>query len=512
MNMMGLPLQGFGLSLHKGDPVKKPTANGNHSAGPAVVEPPTRPLAGATERRQLRHVSQLVIRGLDVEAAPEGYVLEMARPLPLRGQDQGGGDSPTTPASAEEAISEVVETSGIFTTRNPTWHPTCQVAAARHLKAFQVRARDVKEHHVFWRSEVRLSDLVYVCEDLEEQQVPPPFGVPLLRLASQWHTLPGRGWPPSGTSAPSSEPRRRNQARPPKEIKITDLCSAGDRMAVMLERLKSLQAQSSALRESMHDTLEAGKGRIGRQEQRLLERRRVQELREAVERRKESLQAKHERLRQTYERQNELVASVTEGKEQLRKLEEEQRSDSEGLASVNNSWRFLWMQLRCRQMQMMHEVSQVYPIDNMGRRRTIRGLDLAGIDTLCRQDLREEEGVSTALGFLAHLIVTLARLLEVPLRIQFHRPGSSRCSVRDPHETAAGPQNADGAAREWPLYYTRGMEKSRFPTALHLFRDCLHQFLYSRGYLHQKAMDEMGSNLLQCAEYILHKEMHSLEL
>merc|ERR1712232_1160107 len=128
--------------------------------------------------------------------------------------------------------------------------------------------------------------------------------------------------------------------------------------------------------------------------------------------------------------------------------------------------------------------------------------------TLCRQDLREEETVSTALGFLAHLLITLARILEVPLRIHMHRPGSSRCSVSDPFESSGHP-STDGAVREWPLYY-RGVEKSRFPTALRLMRDGLQQFLYSRGYLDEKRLS--GSNLLECAELILHKEMHSSEL
>merc|ERR1719229_1227183 len=93
----------------------------------------------------------------------------------------------------------------------------------------------------------------------------------------------------------------------------------------------------------------------------------------------------------------------------------------------------LWLQLRCRQMRMLHEACQVYPIENHGRFWTIRGLSLAHIDTLSRQDLREEEAVSTALGFLVHLLVTFAGILEVPLRIDVRGAGSSRSSVRDLH-------------------------------------------------------------------------------
>merc|ERR1719159_2119853 len=123
---------------------------------------------------------------------------------------------------------------------------------------------------------------------------------------------------------------------------------------------------------------------------------------------------------------------------------------------------------------MLHEVYQVYPIENHGRYWTIRGLTIASIETLSRQDLREEESVSTALGFLTHLLVTLPGILEVPLRINIHQPGCSRSSVSDPHEQAPG--GAVGAAPlQWPLYYGRTIEKSRFDKALHLLRDGLHQ-------------------------------------
>jgi len=156
-------------------------------------------------------------------------------------------------------------------------------------------------------------------------------------------------------------------------------------------------------------------------------------------------------------------------------------------------------------MTMLHEVCQVYPIEKAGRHWTIRRLFIAGIDTLSRQDLREEESISTALGFLAHLLVTLAGILEVPLRITIHQAGCSRSAVSDPHESLS----SAAPAREWPLYYGRGLEKSRFVTALHLLRDGLHQFLYSRGYFDERRL--CGSNLLECAESILQKEMHSVE-
>merc|ERR1712232_669035 len=103
-----------------------------------------------------------------------------------------------------------------------------------------------------------------------------------------------------------------------------------------------------------------------------------------------------------------------------------------------------------------------------------------------------EEVVSTALGFLGHLICMLSCILEVPLRITLHYTGCSRSAISDPRESLS----AASPAREWPLYYSRGNEKSRFINALHLLRDGLQQFLYSRGYFDEKRHLSSG-NLLE---------------
>merc|ERR1711890_164053 len=93
----------------------------------------------------------------------------------------------------------------------------------------------------------------------------------------------------------------------------------------------------------------------------------------------------------------------------------------------------LWQQRRCRQMMMLHDVCQVYPIERTnGNHWMIRSIGLGAIDALSRQDQREETDVSTALGYLAHLLVTLSGILEVPLRIIVQRAGSSRCYL-SPH-------------------------------------------------------------------------------
>jgi hypothetical protein len=154
---------------------------------------------------------------------------------------------------------------------------------------------------------------------------------------------------------------------------------------------------------------------------------------------------------------------------------------------------------------MLHEVCQVYPIEKCETHRTIRGLCVAELRQLNRVDLREEENISTALGYLAHLLVTLASILEVPLRMRVHKAGCSRCCLSDPHESP----DAATEPRQLPLYYGR-VEKARFMDALRLLRDGLHQFLYSRGYFDEKKRAGSG-NLLECVELIIQKEMSGID-
>merc|ERR1712079_365953 len=124
------------------------------------------------------------------------------------------------------------------------------------------------------------------------------------------------------------------------------------------------------------------------------------------------------------------------------------------------------------------------------------------MDMLGRQDLREAISVSTALGFLVHLMVTLAGVLQVPLRLVVQQPGCSRSYLSDPFQTFDG----SSSSAEWPLFYGRGLSKKRFEVALCLLRDGLHQFLYSRGYYDEKRV--LKANLLECAHMIIQNELY----
>eukprot|EP00927_Polykrikos_kofoidii_P041988 TRINITY_DN3585_c0_g1_i2.p1 TRINITY_DN3585_c0_g1~~TRINITY_DN3585_c0_g1_i2.p1 ORF type:complete len:530 (+),score=89.57 TRINITY_DN3585_c0_g1_i2:154-1590(+) len=475
---------------------KKALAAGGDKTGLPEME--VEPLGGGALRRRLRHVTEMAIRGFDIDdiATCDGFILEVVAANAARENGADVIESKTT----EEAEFEVLERSDVFQTRNPTWTPACGVRSGGCLNVFELRARAVRNLTVYWRCTVRLSELVPFCADLEELRALPPLRAPLLRLGEYWFTLPNAlraaGLPAVPIAA--LEPRRRGHAV--KQIQASDICGVGDRLSVMLDRLNTLKAQTANLRESMESSLSERRCAQQRREQRILRLQKGRVLKQEVETRRQHLDRLRVRLTTSRALQAQQAESLQRAQEDIGKAKGDHAA--EDFASSYSGVKSLMQQLRCRQMRMLYEVCEVYPVENPGRDRTIRRLGIARIDTLSRQDLREEESVSTALGFLAHFLVTLASIFGVPLRTVIHNAGCSRSYVSDPHETLGSASQA----QEWPLYYGRGLEKSRFITALHLLRNGLHQFLYSRGYFDEKRLNG-GNNLLECAEMIIKREL-----
>merc|ERR1719440_2547172 len=204
-----------------------------------------------------------------------------------------------------------------------------------------------------------------------------------------------------------------------------------------------------------------------RRERRASQEQRVHDLRREVERRRLGLSHLRGRLEGARTAQEDQDAQLQHCRSRLTSTEQEHNASAASLPTVYSGLRTLWQQLRCRRIRMLHEVCQVYPIENCGTHRTIRSLCVAEIRQLSRVDLREEENISTALGYLAHLLVTLAGILEVPLRVRVHNAGCSRSYLSDPHDS----QDSSPASRDLPLYYGKGVEKSKFDGALRLLRD-----------------------------------------
>jgi len=101
---------------------------------------------------------------------------------------------------------------------------------------------------------------------------------------------------------------------------------------------------------------------------------------------------------------------------------------------------------------------------------SVRGIILPNSDfTGC-----DEEVVSTALGYVCHMLDLVSRWLEVPMPYPLI-PFGSRSLIRDEISEKYS------QAPRFPLYYTRGVDRTRFEYGVFLLNKDLEQLLNSQG-------------------------------
>ena len=115
------------------------------------------------------------------------------------------------------------------------------------------------------------------------------------------------------------------------------------------------------------------------------------------------------------------------------------RLSSKETEKVQTDLRSISHLLSIRRMQLLTELSSLYRIDYQGKMRTIGGLVIPPLASLKRCDIRDEENIATALGYLVHRIDLTSRVLNFPLRYRM-KPLGSRSAI-------------DDGSGEYPLYY-----------------------------------------------------------
>eukprot|EP00903_Cladosiphon_okamuranus_P012891 g12037.t1 len=137
--------------------------------------------------------------------------------------------------------------------------------------------------------------------------------------------------------------------------------------------------------------------------------------------------------------------------------------------------------LEARRARLTAELQAIYPIKYQGalKEYTIRGLELPA-------DLysMDDERISSALGYTAHLVCMLAKYLQVPLRYQVIY-NASRSAMRD---------NVTGAGVAYPLF-RRGVEKERFDRGVYLLGRDVEQMLTARGVPAKRGAGQLLRNL-----------------
>ncbi|CAB1102068.1 unnamed protein product [Ectocarpus sp. CCAP 1310/34] len=137
--------------------------------------------------------------------------------------------------------------------------------------------------------------------------------------------------------------------------------------------------------------------------------------------------------------------------------------------------------LEARRARLTAELQAIYPIKYQGSLKefTIRGLELpADLYSI------DDERISSALGYTAHLVCMLAKYLQISLRYQVIY-NASRSAVRD---------NVTGVGVAYPLF-RRGVEKERFDRGVYLLGRDVEQMLTARGVPAKRGSGQLLRNL-----------------
>eukprot|EP00644_Phytophthora_capsici_P013663 jgi/Phyca11/508237/fgenesh2_kg.PHYCAscaffold_33_\ len=126
--------------------------------------------------------------------------------------------------------------------------------------------------------------------------------------------------------------------------------------------------------------------------------------------------------------------------------------------------------IRSRQAILVKQLGTVYPIEYVGAGEySIRGIRIANSD-LTGGGKADEEMISTALGYIAHLVFMLSKYLQVNLRYRVV-PYSSRSFLKDEINDPQG---------EYPLY-KKGVERDRHEKAIRFLRKDVEQLVFARS-------------------------------
>lgn len=158
---------------------------------------------------------------------------------------------------------------------------------------------------------------------------------------------------------------------------------------------------------------------------------------------------------------------------------------NEDLSTYNDKFRKKWEELQktqflleAKQLKLLSELQSIYPItiSETNPSQLVNGIVMnvyciRGIELLADMNQqRDDELISSALGYVVHLLLLASKYLEIPLRYQLFFY-ASRSMIRDP---------VSGSGQALPLF-RRGTEKERFDRALAWLKKDIEQLILTRG-------------------------------
>ena len=158
----------------------------------------------------------------------------------------------------------------------------------------------------------------------------------------------------------------------------------------------------------------------------------------------------------------EFLASCDELNKEIKALSANNKSKRDDVTRIKFLYEF-------RQLKLISELQSIYPIEK-GENNIylIRGLELPSDHTLL-----EDDYIATVLSYIVHLLVLLAKYLEIPLRYPLAY-ASSRSLIREPVLTASTHTMNPNLSATFPLY-RKGAEREKFEKGLVLLHKNVEQ-------------------------------------
>ncbi|CAH0482513.1 unnamed protein product [Peronospora belbahrii] len=264
--------------------------------------------------------------------------------------------------------------------------------------------------------------------------------------------------------------RRKGSAIPLKDYSLHAGVDALEHILTTKQTITELTAKNAELKERIRNRLLHSQQRIAREQQRTTLEERVRVTRARVGEKQHTLarlKAVMEDERRTFETDIHIAKALVSTMQMTMRYKEERQNILERRCEVLRAAH----KIRSRQAMLVKQLGTVYPIEYVGAGEySIRGIRIANSDLTGGGGRADEEMISTALGYIAHLVFMLSKYLHVNLRYRVV-PYSSRSFLKDEINDPQG---------EYPLY-KRGVERDRHEKAIRFLRKDVEQLLFARS-------------------------------
>lgn len=272
----------------------------------------------------------------------------------------------------------------------------------------------------------------------------------------------------TGAIAPKHS-RRKGSAIPLKDYCLHQGVDALEDILKTKQKIAELTKTNAELKERIRNKLKLSQQRITREQQRSALEERVRIARAQVAEKQHTLarlKAVMQDERKTFENDIHIPKALYSTMQMSIRYKDERQNILERRCEVLRAAH----KIRSRQAMLVKQLGTVYPIEYVGAGEySIRGIRIANSD-LTGGGKTDEEMISTALGYIAHLVFMLSKYLQVNLRYRVV-PYSSRSFLKDEINDPQG---------EYPLY-KKGVERERHEKAIRFLRKDVEQLLFSRS-------------------------------